>query len=423
MKTIEEEIDRLSPQLREVSLKIHGNAELGFKEYFAHDVLTSFMEKEGFNVTRHYKANCPYPQSPEYMQTAWRAEFSHKPKSAPASGSARTLGVNSEMDALPVPVGKTSHACGHNLIAIAGVAVAVAVKKALEVHDVEGKVILLGTPAEEGGHGKVRLLEFGAYKEMDACLMCHPGGGPPHTAITSGSLAIQAIRVQFEGKPRCLSPWEGVNAQDAVMLSYNAIAMLRQQLRPDLRVHGVVNYGAKALAPNIIPATMAMTWNVRAPSKQDLDVLRERVIKCFEGGSFLMYPHRGAAIATGCSVKIESKLPALNLNQNSVLGDEFAHAATVRYGMTAAVVDASHGASTDFGNITYALPGLHPGYSIPTLPNGGNHTPEFAYAAGTSAAHDETLMVTKALSLVGFRVIDDDEFFLKVKQAFDATSS
>jgi metal-dependent amidase/aminoacylase/carboxypeptidase family protein len=126
---------------------------------YAHDTLTAFMASHGFEVTKHYKD----------MPTAWRAAFTHKSSLYPTR-TARNLGVNSEMDALP----GIGHACGHNLIAVAGVGVALAVKAALEKHDVSGSVVLLGTPGEEGGQGKVTLIERGAYKEMHACVMCVP---------------------------------------------------------------------------------------------------------------------------------------------------------------------------------------------------------------------------------------------------------
>lgn len=130
------------------------------------------MSSKGFTVTKKYKSDVPYDDMPKYMTTAWRAEFTHTPKRAQGSArSARTLGVNSEMDGLPIPKGEVSHACGHNLIAVGGVGIALAVRKALEVHDVAGTVVLLGTPAEEGGRGKVRLFEAGGYKGIDACIM------------------------------------------------------------------------------------------------------------------------------------------------------------------------------------------------------------------------------------------------------------
>ncbi|KAJ7202799.1 hypothetical protein GGX14DRAFT_652879 [Mycena pura] len=414
MQTIEDEIDMLGPRLVDLSMQIHEKAELKFHENFAHDTLSDFMAAQGFKVTKNYKSDVPSAtETPKFMKTAWRAAFTHIPKQLGAS-AVRTLGVNSEMDALPIPKGQVTHACGHNLIAIGGVAVALAVKKALQQHDVAGSVVLLGTPAEEGGHGKVRLLDADGYKGIDACVMCHPGSGPQHSVVTGSSLAIQAIRVEFTGKPAhaALQPWEGVNAQDAVMLSYSAISMLRQQIRPDLRVHGVVQYDKEPLPANVIPADMAMVWNIRAPTKADLEGLRARVVKCFEG----------AAIATGCTANIVCKPPVLNLNQNSVLAKEFAHIATVRCGMTAAEADENGAFSTDFGNVSYALPALHPGYAVPTVPNGGNHTAEFAAAAGTPEAHAETLKVAKALSLLGFRVLDDDGFFKDVKDQFTATA-
>ncbi|KAJ8457725.1 hypothetical protein ONZ45_g18203 [Pleurotus djamor] len=150
LTTIESTLDEINPQLRALSLQIHDNPELRFEERFAHDLLTSYMARHGFTVTRHYLG----------LDTAWRAEYQHL-------GGGRVLGINSEMDALP----GMGHACGHNLIAISGVGVAIAVKAALEAHSIPGKVILLGTPAEESGGGKILLLDRGGYDEMDACVM------------------------------------------------------------------------------------------------------------------------------------------------------------------------------------------------------------------------------------------------------------
>ncbi|KAJ7877109.1 hypothetical protein B0H14DRAFT_3785263 [Mycena olivaceomarginata] len=282
MQTIEAEIDRLGPQLVNLSKQIHEKAELKFHENFVHDTLSDFIASQWFEVTKNYKSDVPSEtETPKFMKTAWRASFTNIPKETDAIRTARTLGVNSEMDALPVP-------------------------KALRAH--------------------------------------------------------------------ALQPWEGVNAQDAVMLSHNAISMLRQQIRPDLRVHGVVYYNKEPLPANVIPADMSMVWNIRAPTKTDLDA------------------------------------------------KEFTHIATVRCGMKEEEANGNGAFSTDFGNVPYALPGVHPGYAIPTVPNGGNHTAEFTAAAITPEAHKETLKVTKALSLLGFRVIDDGKFFNDVKGQFDATS-
>lgn len=140
--------------------------------------MTGFVSSHGFKVTPHYLG----------LETAFRAEYQ-------VGKGGRTIGFNSEMDALP----GIGHACGHNLIAIVGVGAAIAVAHAMEQYKVPGKIVLLGTPAEEGGQGKLKLVDKGGYKDMDACLMAHPTPGAAHTAGTGPSLAIQALEVQYFG--------------------------------------------------------------------------------------------------------------------------------------------------------------------------------------------------------------------------------
>jgi len=393
IKTIEETVDKYDSELRALSLQIWKHPEIGFEEKFAHDVLTKFMEEHGYEVTPHYLG----------LSTAWRAVFSYKSSSAKMT-KIPVIGINSEMDALP----GVGHACGHNLIAIAGVGVALAVKAALEKHDVSGKIILLGTPAEEGGGGKIALMERGAYKEMDACVMCHPGPGELHTAGVGPSLASQPLDVEFfgHGAHAAWAPWEAQNALDAAFLAYSSVSVLRQQIKPTHRVHGIVS--GRDWAPNIIPDYAKMRWIVRAPTWDEVEVLRKRVLACFEA----------AATATGCKVEISNGVGYYDLRQNTVLGAEFAH---VMKSCCAVDVRADGGmsASTDFGNITYELPALHPSYAIPTKPNGANHTPQFTESAGTAEAHSATLAVTKGLAGATFRVLDDADFAAKVKKAWE----
>jgi len=175
-----------------------------------------------FTVTRHYLG----------LETAWRAEFTA------GNGSGRVLGVNSEMDALP----GVGHACGHNLIAVSGVEVAMAVKEALVMHGIWGTVALLGTPAEENGGGQIVLLERGGYKDIDACIMCHPMPGSSNSVTVATSLAMQNIIVEYFGRiaHASIAPWEGINALDAVVPVYSNISTLRQQIKLDHRVHGIV---------------------------------------------------------------------------------------------------------------------------------------------------------------------------------------
>lgn len=237
LKTIDGALALLDPQLRELSLDIWRHPELMWEEAHAHDALTSFMSARGFAVTPHYLG----------LRTAWRAEYAHVSSSrSPWSSRPRVIGVNAEMDALP----GIGHACGHNLIAVAGVGVALALKAALETHDVSGRIVLLGTPAEEGGGGKIVLSSRGAYDEMDACLMCHPSGGPLRHASLGPSLAIRTMDIEFKGHGAhaAAHPWEGRNALDAAFLAYSSIAVLRQQIRPTHRVHGIVT--GKDWAPN-----------------------------------------------------------------------------------------------------------------------------------------------------------------------------
>ncbi|KZT07218.1 amidohydrolase [Laetiporus sulphureus 93-53] len=394
MKTIEDKIDELDPELRELSLDILHHPELGWEERRTHDKLTKFMSTHGFDVIPHYLG----------LETAWSAVYTYKSTSAKAlKEKPRVIGVNSEMDALP----GIGHACGHNLIAIAGVGVALAIKAALEKHDVSGKVILLGTPAEEGGGGKISLLKRGAYKEMDACIMCHPSATPVDHAYLGPSLASQPIDVEFfgHGAHAAWAPWEAQNALDAAFLAYSSISVLRQQIKPTHRVHGIVS--GKDWAPNIIPDYSKMRWIVRAPTWSEVEILRDRVKACFEA----------AAHATGCKLTITEGVGYKDLRQNNILGHQYANV-VARYGVTT-VFEEGMAASTDFGDVTYALPALHPGYSIPTVPNGANHTPQFTEAAGKAEAHKSTLITIKGLAMAGFRLLDDSAFAGEVRKAWE----
>ncbi|KAG9307957.1 hypothetical protein JVU11DRAFT_12763 [Chiua virens] len=393
LAVIERSIDALRPELRSLSDKIQAHPELKFEEHYAHEEYTRFMETQGFEVQRHY-----------LLDTAWIATYTHGNDNSGDGKTLPVLGVNSEMDALP----GIGHACGHNLIGIAGAAIACATKTAMETLDIDGKVVLLGTPGEEGGSGKVRLWEKGAYEGLDVCLMCHPAPGPPHGASLSGSLAVIQRQVDYTGHTAHagLSPWEGQNALDAAVLAYTNIGLLRQQIKPTHRVHGV--FGGQDWAPNIIPDQATMHWYVRAPTTKEAFETAARVKNCFTA----------AASATGCTMNISYESVRNELVQNKALGEEFTDIFRKRYG------DIDYewgiaGASTDFGNVSYLMPGLHPGFSIPTVPGGGNHTREFTCAAATDVAHETCYNVSKALAHVGMRVLTDEVFLARVKAAFE----
>ncbi|KAG6917040.1 hypothetical protein DXG01_004092 [Tephrocybe rancida] len=369
LRSIEETLKDLDRELRELSLDIHS--------HHAHDVLTKFMAKHGFEVTEHY-----------HLETAWRAKFTN-------GEGGRTIGVNSE----PILYQR------HHLSNCVGVGVAIAVKKALEKFNLSGTVELLGTPAEETGDGKVDLLKAGAYKDMAACLMFVL----PIILflwLTSLRPGVTRPRDQLDRAHAALSPWEGRNAQDAAVLAYNNISALRQQILPTHRVHGIFQ-GTDWVA-NIIPDNSKMRYLVRAPTMAEAQATVKRVVPCFEA----------ASIATGCEVNIAVKPGPYDLRQNSALGGEVAKVVTAKYGS----IDYEWGikyASTDFGNVSYAVPSLHPGFAIPTVVGGGNHTSAFEQAAATIEAHYACLDVTKALAATGVRVLIDDDFAAEVKKAYD----
>ncbi|KAE8222968.1 hypothetical protein CF319_g3919 [Tilletia indica] len=394
-QSIESRIFGLSGELRQLSLKMFEYKELAFEERKTHDLFCNWFEdhfakkKDGWKVTRHAFG----------METAFSVEFEHRPKGY--EGPLKTIGYNSELDALP----GVGHACGHPLIAICGVASAIATADALIKHDLPGKVVLLGTPAEEAGGGKVILLKNGAYKGMDVCLMAHPG---PFSTVGS-SLAVESFRVTFTGKAAhaAAAPWEGVNALDAAVQAYVNIATLRQQVPPSHRMHAIIQ--GDNFAVNVIPDEALVICNARAPTKPELAALLPRVKKCFEA----------AALATGCKMHVKTTMRYLDLENSTPLTDTFHQVMASKYDDVFDSVDMI--GSTDFGDVTYALPSLHPLYSIPlTDPKGGaNHTHQFEKDARTEAAHKKTLQVAVALALTGVKVAVDEDYAEEVRQMFE----
>lgn len=264
---------------------------------------------------------------------------------------------------------------------------------------------LLGTPAEEGGGGKLKLIEAGAYEGCAACLMVHPGpgyrlaGGPVRGVAYVPMLANVKKRVYFTGREAhaAIAPWEGVNALDAVCLSYNAVSMLRQQIRPYERLHGVFREAGDR--PNVIPAHCCVEYYVRSDTKAHAEVLWQRVLKCFEG----------AALATECEIEIETLNSYADVRASRRLCDAYVGA------MPAGTVHPTEpsdflAGSTDMGDVCYQCPGFHGAFGIDTPVGQGNHTKGFAAAAGTDESFERAVECGKGMALVGWRVLDDDAF-------------
>lgn len=217
------------------------------------------------------------------LGTSFLAEFGSR---------GRVVGINAEYDALP----DIGHACGHNLIAEAGIAAFLGLAAALKDSRVPGRVVLIGTPAEEGGGGKLKLIEAGAYKHVDVCMMVHPRPSEKFAGYSgeayAPTLANNKFTINYVGKEAhgAMAPWQGVNALDAVVLAYNAVSVLRQQIKPYERIHGVISNGGSR--PNVIPANTEAVYYIRSRTLREADELKERALKCFEA----------AATATGCKM-------------------------------------------------------------------------------------------------------------------------
>ncbi len=278
--------------------QIFNNPELAFNEFTAHSTVCDFFDSLGPDFTVHRNA---YGILTSFLIEA-TVNANHSPDSP------RIVVFNAEYDALPnmapvpgsePPQYRPAHACGHNLIASAAIAAFLACWDAVKkTPGSNATVRLLGTPAEESGGGKIKLLQAGAYNKVSACLMAHPGPLVSDKTLRAVSftrtLASQRLVVDFGGRASHagLAPWEGRNALDALVVSYSAISNMRQQLHPSLRVAGIVKHGGKAA--NIIPDHTQAEYSIRAPTRHALDQLRQRVVDCFHAG----------AQATGCTVKV-----------------------------------------------------------------------------------------------------------------------
>ncbi|MCZ2111421.1 MAG: M20 family metallopeptidase [Dehalococcoidia bacterium] len=377
-------IDAASPSLRELSLDIHAHPELSFEEHHAHRVLTSYLGEAGFEV------ECGAFEMP----TAFRATF--------GSGTP-TLAVFCEYDALP----GIGHACGHNLIAISGIAWGLGLEAALG--EGNGSIVILGSPAEEGGGGKVYIAERGGLDGVDAAMMLHPA---PAGSAWSSLIAREELHVSYRGRNAHAgaAPWMGVNALDALVTAYTAISSMRQQMRPTDRVHGVITNGG--VKPNIIPDLAAAEYYVRSRTMAELEELRAKVVGCFEG----------AALTAGCSVEVETigKTYAEVVNNDPMAEAYRANMAALGVDLPgkSAGLDGIGGASTDMGNISYLVPSIHPSFAIPAM--AVNHTAGFTEAAATPRAHENTIRAAKALAHTAIDLIANPALLQEVKAAFTA---
>ena len=312
--------------LLDASHQIHAHPELNYEEHFAHDLLTELLEGEGLAVERHAYG----------LDTAFAAR---------AGTSGPTIAVLCEYDALP----GIGHACGHNIIATAGLGAGLAAAALAE--EVGGRVVVLGTPAEEGGGGKILMAQAGAFDGVDAAMMVHPAG---LDLARMNVIAVQEVTATYTGEAAHAAafPHRGRNALDAAVLGYMNVAALRQHIRPDERIHGIFTKGGDK--PNIVPAQAETHWIVRSPEHPDPGTAAAT-------GS--RRASRPGAAAAGCEIELEWKDVAYaDMLDNEVDG----RACTSPTARPSAARSSSRTAgavvvgSTDMGNVSYVVPSIHP---------------------------------------------------------------
>lgn len=387
-------VEEVADQLRRIVRTLHAEPELAFEESRSAALLAEVVTS---------LTGVPVETGAHGVPTALRAEVT-SPGFDPARH--RTVAVLSEYDALP----GIGHACGHNVIAATGVGAFVALARLVASgrSQVEGRVVFLGTPAEEGHSGKEVMAAGGAWDGLDAAVMTHPYG---YDVVDVLFIGRRLLRVTFTGHPAHASaqPFQGRNALDAASLAYQAIGLLRQQMPPSDRVHAVITDGGTR--PSIITDSATMQLNVRSAYPETLVDLSGRVERIMHG----------AAMMTDTEVEIEwdHYPPSLPVRGNLTLGAHWSRslAERGREVLPAGVVPDVLAASTDFGNVSVRIPGIHPMIAVGD-PDQALHTREFAEAAGSARGEAAALDGAVGLAHTAWDFLADDELAAAVAKEF-----
>ncbi|SDC52790.1 amidohydrolase [Paenibacillus sp. UNCCL117] len=380
-------IDRHAEAFIELSDFIARNPELGHEEWKASQRLKEALTRHGFQV-----------ESPVLgLPTAFLATYQ-------AAKPGPTVAFLCEYDALP----ELGHACGHHLIAAMGLAAAVGFQNVVE--ETGGMIRVYGTPAEETKGAKVTMAAEGLFDDVDIALMAHPF----YTYERSGqSLAMDALQFEFHGKAAhaAASPYEGVNALDALLLLFQSIGLLRQQLRSDARIHGIIKEGGQA--PNIIPDYTVAQFYVRSADRPYTDELASKVIRCAEG----------AALQTGCTMTWSNYEYSYDeLITNEALSETFTRQLhelgipdeEIQYGK-------DHG-SLDLGNVSRRCPAIHPYVKVIDEKH-LLHSTEFRDLAQQPRAYEGMLLGAKALAMTAYEVASSPELLRRIKEQFHQSRS
>ena len=377
-------VDGLADELESLSHRIHANPELGYQEVKAAGWLAEFLAAKGFKVEKGVAG----------VETAYRATIE--------TGEGPTIAILCEYDALP----GLGHACGHNVIATSGAGAGAALA-AVRGQLPKGRIQVIGTPAEEGGGGKMKLIEGGVFKDVDCAMMIH---GLDRTILHADLLGIVRVNFDFTGKAAHASadPWQGVNALDAVIQTFNAISALRQQVRPDVRIHGIITNGGQA--PNIIPEAASATFYVRAATLDYMWEVYKKVVACAEG----------AARATGAQLRTV-QVPTVYepLKRNETLLGAF-KVNLERLGDTPEPPDPSRLGSSDIGNVSQVIPAIQPYIKIAEAGT-PIHSRAFAEAAVKPLARRGLVTAAKTMAMTTADLLADPALVRRAKDEFAAS--
>jgi amidohydrolase len=360
-ESAEQVFSSVEGELQSISRWMYDNPELGYEEFESSRRLGEFLGEHGFTVNH-----------PAYgLETSFEAN---------AGSSGPRVVICCEYDALP----EVGHACGHNIIATAALGAGIAT--AALADDLGIRVTVLGTPAEEGGGGKVALIDAGAFEDAAASMMIHPS---PKDQLDPSFQARESFTVEYFGKDShaAFAPQLGINALDAFVQAYLNVATFRQHMLPDDRVHCIINHGGDA--SNIIPSHTSSSWGIRSATNERLQELVPKIKACFEA----------AATATGCRIEITpNDYPYLNMANNSVMTKLFsANSATLGRAMPTEAETGASGGSSDMGNVSQVVPSIHPMLGI-ECGDAVNHQKAFAAAtltsSGDKAIRDGALAMT-----------------------------
>lgn len=345
---LERRLEDWANRIVATSRDLHAHPELAFAEHHAHDRLVGLLDDAGFVVT----------PGAHGIPTAFVARA--------GTGSGPTVAILCEYDALE----DIGHACGHNVIAAVGAGAGILASGVVD--ELDGRLLVVGTPAEEAGGGKIDLIEAGAFDDVDVALMVHPADAD---LTRMDTIAVAQYRVRYRGVAAhaAAAPEQGRNALDAAVLGYNAVAALRQHIGPRERIHGI--FTRAGTAANVVPAEAEAVWFVRSPSLRTLWPLTERVHACLRAG----------ADAAGCEIDIEAQgHPYAEMWDNPVLVERYTEIAA-EHGRSVEEPDATRRVvgSTDMGNLSQHVPSIHPMIQV-APPGVAIHTTGFARAAGSA---------------------------------------